>query len=175
MEVNIRPVATFFYIFRYEGKQSFEYILTPLKAGLLTIPAISFSYFDPLQEKYLTSFTQEHPLRVDPGESWIDSSTSTLSVDPSLVSSRLHRRLEARIVSQYKGVDPVALRRRLSNRLLEFIIYFSSQTTQCCCVLLDLGLNSPSWTSRRQQILLCFFALWAGGRHPGRAPYRVGG
>ena len=62
----------------HEGKQSFEYILTPLKAGLLTIPAISFSYFDPLQEKYLTSFTQEHPLRVDPGESWIDSSTSTI-------------------------------------------------------------------------------------------------
>ena len=65
----------------HEGKQSFEYILSPLKAGLLSIPAISFSYFDPLQEKYFTSFTQEHPLRVDPGESWIDSSPSTVEVE----------------------------------------------------------------------------------------------
>jgi ATP-dependent Zn protease len=65
----------------HEGKQSFEYILTPLKAGLLSIPAISFSYFDPLHEKYFTSSTQEHPLRVDPGESWIDSSPSTVDVE----------------------------------------------------------------------------------------------
>ncbi len=57
----------------YEGKQHFEYILTPLKAGLINIPAILFSYFDPIQEKYFTSKTQDHALRVDPGESWVDT------------------------------------------------------------------------------------------------------
>ena len=56
----------------YEGKQRFEYILTPLKAGLISIPAISFSYFDPIQEKYFTARTRAHPLRVDPGETWVD-------------------------------------------------------------------------------------------------------
>ncbi len=57
----------------HKGKQSFEYILTPIKAGLINIPQISFSYFDPIQEKYFTSSTQNHPLRVDPGEAWVDS------------------------------------------------------------------------------------------------------
>ena len=39
-------------LIKHEGKQSFEYILTPLTAGLLKIPSISFSYFDPIQEEY---------------------------------------------------------------------------------------------------------------------------
>ena len=58
---------------KHSGKQSFEYILTPLTPGLLNIPAIDFSYFDPVQEKYYISTTNSHPLRVDPGETWVDS------------------------------------------------------------------------------------------------------
>lgn len=56
----------------HEGKQLFEYILTPLKPGLISIPVITFSYFDPAREEYFTSKTINHPLRVDPGETWID-------------------------------------------------------------------------------------------------------
>ena len=58
---------------KHQGKQRFEYILTPLSPGLLKIPAVSFSYFDPVKEKYFISNSQEHPLRVDPGEAWIDT------------------------------------------------------------------------------------------------------
>ncbi|WP_407677381.1 BatD family protein [Candidatus Seribacter sulfatis] len=56
----------------HEGKQLFEYILTPLKPGLISIPVITFSYFDPAREEYFTSKTNNHPLRVDPGETWVD-------------------------------------------------------------------------------------------------------
>ena len=56
----------------HEGKQLFEYILTPLKPGLISIPVITFSYFDPAREEYFTSKTVNHPLRVDPGETWVD-------------------------------------------------------------------------------------------------------
>ena len=56
----------------HEGKQLFEYILTPLKPGLTSIPVITFSYFDPAREEYFTSKTINHPLRVDPGETWVD-------------------------------------------------------------------------------------------------------
>ncbi len=38
----------------HEGKQLFEYILTPLKPGLISIPVITFSYFDPAREEYFT-------------------------------------------------------------------------------------------------------------------------
>lgn len=55
---------------KHEGKQSFEYILTPLSAGLVEIPAIKFSYFDPLEQRFLSTRTSAHPLRVDPGENW---------------------------------------------------------------------------------------------------------
>ena len=54
-------------ITKHEGKQSFEYIVTPLVAGLHEIPPIEFSYFDPIQESFFP-----HPLfltpQVDPGE-----------------------------------------------------------------------------------------------------------
>ena len=57
----------------HEGKQLFEYILTPLRPGLINIPVITFSYFDPTREEYFTSKTTNHSLRVDPGETWVDS------------------------------------------------------------------------------------------------------
>ena len=60
---------------KHEGKQSFEFIVTPLTAGLVEIPSIEFSFFDPLEETFLSSQTHVHPLRVDPGEKWISGET----------------------------------------------------------------------------------------------------
>ena len=57
---------------KHTGKQSFEYILTPMNSGLIEIPSISFSYFDPILEKYFSVNTSPHSLRVDPGEKWVD-------------------------------------------------------------------------------------------------------
>ena len=50
--------------------QSFEYILTPLTPGLIEVPPVEFSFFDPIQEMFFSSDTPTHPLRVDPGEKW---------------------------------------------------------------------------------------------------------
>ena len=58
---------------KHIGKQSFEYILTPLNPGLIEIPVVPFSYFDPIQERYFSANTSSHPIRVDPGETWVDS------------------------------------------------------------------------------------------------------
>ena len=57
---------------KHTGKQSFEYILTPMNSGLIEIPSIPFSYFDPILEKYFSVNTSPHSLRVDPGEKWVD-------------------------------------------------------------------------------------------------------
>jgi len=58
-------------ITKHEGMQSFEYILTPLTPGLIEVPPVEFSFFDPIQETFFSSVTPTHPLRVDPGEKWI--------------------------------------------------------------------------------------------------------
>ncbi|MDA8775105.1 BatD family protein [Opitutales bacterium] len=71
---------------KHQGKQRFEYILTPLTPGLLKIPAVSFSYFDPVKEKYFISNSQEHPLRVDPGETWIDTTNEDNQVEKETFS-----------------------------------------------------------------------------------------
>ena len=55
---------------KHEGMQSFEYILTPLTPGLIEVPPVEFSFFDPIQEMFFSSDTPTHPLRVDPGEKW---------------------------------------------------------------------------------------------------------
>ena len=58
----------------FEGIQSFEYIISPLKSGLLEVPSITLSYFDPLQEEYFVTKTKIHKINVDPGQTWIDPS-----------------------------------------------------------------------------------------------------
>jgi hypothetical protein len=77
-------------ITKYQGSQSFEYVLTPLTAGLLEVPTMQFSYFDPEQEKYFTATTSPHPLRVDPGEKWVQppSQTSPEKTDLARISTR---------------------------------------------------------------------------------------
>ena len=56
---------------KHSGIQTFEFIITPLQAGLLEIPPVAFSFFQPEEEKYYTLATDTHPLRVDPGEKWV--------------------------------------------------------------------------------------------------------
>ena len=57
---------------KHEGEQSFEYVITPLKPGLLEIPKVLFAFFDPVKQQYFSTSTQSHTVRVDPGEKWID-------------------------------------------------------------------------------------------------------
>ena len=57
---------------KYRGSQKFEYFINPSKAGLMEVPAIPFSFFDPLKEKYFSITTSKHSIRVDPpGEKWV--------------------------------------------------------------------------------------------------------
>ena len=46
-----------------QGSQTFEFIVTPLEAGLIEIPPVSFTYFNPEQEKYYALNTNAHSLR----------------------------------------------------------------------------------------------------------------
>ncbi len=62
---------------KFEGTQNFEYVITPLSPGLLQIPLLHFSYFDPVLENYQSISSVEHPLRVDPGEKWVDPGDTT--------------------------------------------------------------------------------------------------
>ena len=55
---------------KFTGTQRFEYIITPLKPGLLKLPSPNFSFFDPTLEQYITLNNLEHTIRVDPGEKW---------------------------------------------------------------------------------------------------------
>ncbi len=66
-------------ITKHEGMQSFEYILTPLTPGLIEVPPVEFSFFDPIQETFFSSTTPPHPLRVDPGEKWTSGNPESAS------------------------------------------------------------------------------------------------
>ncbi|MEC8043613.1 MAG: BatD family protein [Verrucomicrobiota bacterium] len=63
-----------------EGLQNFEYVITPLIPGLLNTPKITFSYFDPIREKYNTVFPVLHQIQVNPGEQW-DESNQISNID----------------------------------------------------------------------------------------------
>jgi hypothetical protein len=71
-----------------EGRQNFEFILTPQKAGNLKITPLNFSYFDPIQEKYSTISGNEINLLVKPGEKWIEppNQTESLNSMPSTIA-----------------------------------------------------------------------------------------
>ena len=51
-----------------KGDKTFTYPFTVSKAGTYTIPAVSFSFFDPSSEKYKTLHTQRLAIRVTPGK-----------------------------------------------------------------------------------------------------------
>jgi len=73
---------------KQEGSQTFEYIVTPLEAGILEIPPISFAYFNPEKEQYFSLNTSAHRIRVDPGKEWIAPADTTLSSAPKQVPQK---------------------------------------------------------------------------------------
>ena len=48
------------------GTKSFDFIFTPKTAGHYTIPAVNFSYFDPVSQTYKTAETKPMDLQVSP-------------------------------------------------------------------------------------------------------------
>lgn len=76
---------------KHEGTQSFEYIVTPLSPGLLNIPEVLFCYFDPLKEEFFSILNPKHPIRVDPGEKWIEPEKSEFdqNIEPKLTTKDL--------------------------------------------------------------------------------------
>ena len=69
-----------------KGSQTFEFVITPLQAGLLNIPPVDFSFFDPSEEKYFSISSQSHSIRVDPGEIWTNPKQNNLSIQNSVPS-----------------------------------------------------------------------------------------
>uniref|UniRef100_UPI00389A7EB8 BatD family protein n=1 Tax=Candidatus Chordibacter forsetii TaxID=3381758 RepID=UPI00389A7EB8 len=67
-----------------KGSQTFEFVITPLQAGLLDIPPVTFSFFDPSEEKYFSIGSESHSIRVDPGEIWTDPNQNNLSTQNSV-------------------------------------------------------------------------------------------
>lgn len=49
-----------------EGEKTLDTVLVPRRAGAYKIPAIDFTYFDPVKEQYVTLKTRELPLTVTP-------------------------------------------------------------------------------------------------------------
>ena len=64
---------------KFEGRQNFEYIITPIKSGTITLPPISFAYFDPDLEKYTTISTKKINLLVKDGERWYQPEDKIIS------------------------------------------------------------------------------------------------
>ncbi len=52
----------------FSGRKVYEIVLIPLHAGMLEIPQVSFTYFDPQSEQYRTARTERSMLAVNPGE-----------------------------------------------------------------------------------------------------------
>ena len=53
---------------RISGSKTYEFLLIPRRAGAYEIPAASFSYFDPQQQKYRTSTTKPITLTIEQGD-----------------------------------------------------------------------------------------------------------
>jgi hypothetical protein len=69
------------------GKMVFKLALVPTKAGELTIPSLSLSYFNPVTEKYVQLQSEETVLAVKPGEE--DVSTMVTQVMTSNGSQQI--------------------------------------------------------------------------------------
>jgi hypothetical protein len=78
---------------RYEGTQSFDYVVTPLRPGQIEIPAVPFAYFDPTSERYVDASGNSHILRVDAGETWVDPSPPESAFTEKQPNSELARNL----------------------------------------------------------------------------------
>lgn len=63
--------------------KEFSLLLIPKESGILKIPPIEFSYFDPLTATYKTTQTQEVALQVTPGDGTIKSPSSRMKLEDS--------------------------------------------------------------------------------------------
>ena len=50
------------------GQKTIEYLLIPRQEGVVTVPSLALSFFDPAQEKYVTRASPELQVRVLPGD-----------------------------------------------------------------------------------------------------------
>lgn len=60
------------------GQKTFTFTLIPEKAGSYTIPPVTYSYFDPEKEKYVTLQTEEFHIDVQPGIAVSEQSENNL-------------------------------------------------------------------------------------------------
>jgi hypothetical protein len=124
---------------KFEGTQNFEYVITPLTPGLLKVPTLYFSYFDPDLEKYQSISSVEHPLRVDPGEKWVDQG-NTRSVGEAVPSSK---RFTTQDLFQTESEPGVWQNTFISSSLLQSIAFWITQIIPLAafCLLLFIGLK----------------------------------
>lgn len=74
------------------GRKTFEVVYIPLEAGVKKIPALEFSFFNPIQARYVTIKTNEFTLNVAP-------STETLKL-PKSVSGQESLKKEVQVEEQ---------------------------------------------------------------------------
>jgi len=67
----------------YTGEKSFEQVIIPMNRSIKTIPAVTFSYFDTENEKYVTLKTKAIPLTLTPGQ-----------VGPSITARATDKKIE---------------------------------------------------------------------------------
>lgn len=74
----------------FGGSRTFTYVLMPNSAGTITIPAVKFSYFDPVAGQYKTIETKPHTLAVSPGKNQPETAAagSPVAADNALLPIR---------------------------------------------------------------------------------------
>ncbi len=72
---------------KMRGKKNFTYLLIPRRAGKQKIAPVSFSYFDPVKNKYVTDQTRELNLYVAPATGWAAAGNSAPGGSPEEVRS----------------------------------------------------------------------------------------
>jgi hypothetical protein len=68
------------------GSRSFEYIIIPREPGDFTVPAASFSYFDPKTHSYKTLTTDSYKMKVEKGKGGGVTTSSTNQKDIKFLS-----------------------------------------------------------------------------------------
>ena len=95
---------------KFEGTQNFEYVITPLAAGLIKIPSPTFTFFDPTQETYRTSKSIIHSITVEPGEEWIDLEETTSAREKMM--GNCHRAIFFKLTVNRETGTPTFIKRK---------------------------------------------------------------
>ena len=82
------------------GKKTFEYILIPREKGNFIIPKISFNYFNPKTEKYITINSKSYNIEVKQGKEYSPTSHNSISM----------QKLE---LLQYSGFTSITFRKAM--------------------------------------------------------------